>query len=683
MGIKIRKGDGGRSVKVRPNSPSVDRVVTPVPNPRPRESRSRETSGPRPPRSRGYIPPDPKIVDTKLLHPLLPDVGSYPVEISVVLGTHNRTSLLQRCVASIRKACSSMTYEIIVAIGSEKDPSYAWLKDQPDCAVVDGGLNGAVKAFNAAWAVSKGRYVVAMNDDAELYDDAIEKGVRYFQDPFVGQISMAFLEGGKWKNEKIFGSIPYANFSITRGSLLQKIAEICGGMWASVYYTYGGDTELSCWVYRLGYKVVEAPDARVRHDEHRDELRAGNSKKDVARRGFFRRWPSIDRLSFRGPEPSVQPHELEALRRIEVGETPKQRWSRIPSLDPEVGRIPANRISGPERFLHFQLWTEDDPQTSMVEAFRAMGSAGHSVVQWTSLRDTASRDRALVEAARQLQPTIVFLQLQGAGAVSVDAVRQIRSDVHDPSMVIATWSGDVGPTNGPWAGYQDSWAYEMWPHADLMLFTGTGQVRLHRERGMENAAYLQIGYDEDRYHPGDEQWGARHDVVFMGQDYHRRYDALPGSEAQLRRDVVNALRSIPRSGIYGGGWGPKTESIPQRSSGKVYRESLMAVSISLTNRLARYTSDRLFRSLACGTPTLVRRFDDQEGLGLIDGENCIAWDTCQDLVEKIRHWVEPSRRDDLRSIGMMGSDLARSHHTWSVRVQELAALVAAVRGSRT
>lgn len=30
-------------------------------------------------------------------------------------------------------------------------------------------------------------------------------------------------------------------------------------------------------------------------------------------------------------------------------------------------------------------------------------------------------------------------------------------------------------------------------HADLMLFTGTWHVALHRSRGMNNAAYLQIG----------------------------------------------------------------------------------------------------------------------------------------------------------------------------------------------
>jgi glycosyltransferase involved in cell wall biosynthesis len=654
------------------NGGSVSAITPTLSRDRSEALRGRDAIRPRP-------QPRPIVADTSLLHPLLPDTGSYPLEVSVVLGTHNRLALLQRCVSSIRRACSGLMYEIVVAVGASTDGTEAWLAEQSDVVVVDGGMEGAVKAFNAAWRRSRGRFVVALNDDAEIYDDAVRNALRYFADPFVGQVAMSFLESGRWKSERLYQNYPYANFAVTRANLLSAIASICGGMWAKIYFTYGGDSELSCWVHRLGYKVVEAKDARVRHDEHRDEMRRNNVKSDTARRNFFRRWPSPDRLKFRGPPPAVRPDELSVLTRLEMGETPQERWPRIAALDPEIGHLPPNRLPSKERVLQLHLWTAEDPQASMAQAFAKLGSAGHTRIDWTKIASTTERDRALIEAARDLQPTIVFLQLQAAHVISPAAIQAIRDAPHDPSMVVCVWSGDVGPTNGPWPGQQDAWSYEIARRVDLMLFTGTGQVKLHRERGMPNAAYLQIGYDEDRYRIGtDEEWGSRHDVVFLGQDYNRQYNGLPDSEAQLRRDAVRRLKTLPGAGVFGAGWG--TQGKPQHEAGDTYRTSKMSVSISLTSKLARYTSDRLIRSMACGTAAVVKRFDDMAGLGLVEDENCIGWDTVDEMADKVAYWSRPDNEAELRQIALHGADLMSSQHTWDVRMHELAALVGAVRG---
>jgi len=619
-----------------------------------------------------------KVFDHGLIHPLLPDRDDYAVDLSIVFGSHKRLQLLQRCVRSIRRACARTSYEIVVGVGDTDDESGRWLAEQADCIVVDGGTDGAVAAFNAAWQRSRGRFVMALNDDAELFEDTVERALKYFEDPMVGQVAMSFLEKGRWKIEKALDRI-YANFAVTRANILRAVTGICGGMWATCYSTYGGDNELSCWVYRLGYRIAEAKDARVRHDEVQDDLRKANLRRDKQRGQFFKRWPSADRLAFRGPLPSVTPNEIATLRSLEVGETPRQRWHRLESVDPALGELPPRTRPSPERVLQLHLWTADDPQRSMAQAFERLGTAGHHRIDWTKIPDTASRDRALVEAARDLQPTLVFLQLQADRVITTEAIRAIRQGVHDPSLVVCVWSGDVGPTNGPWAGLSDQWSYLVAREVDVMLFTGTGQVQLHRSRGMQNAAYLQIGYDEDRYKPGsDEQWGRRHDVVWMGQDYNRQYDVLPDSEAQLRRDAVMALKSIPRAGIYGSGWG--TQGMPQIQAGDAYRESKMALSISLTSRLARYTSDRLIRAMACGCTPLVRRFDDMAGLGLVEGENCIGWTTVPDMLEQIRHWR--ARPDEIRAMGKAAAELARTRHTWTARMEELAAIVAALRSGR-
>lgn len=626
----------------------------------------------------GEIPAPVVAISTTRLHPLLSAFEETEIKVSIVFGTYNRKALLERCIRSIRVAAKNIVYEIIVTDGGSTDGSVQWLEQQEDVTLIRGDLSGAVPAFNAAARKARGEFIVALNDDAELDPNALSRALQQFSDPLVGQVAMSFYEGGKWKIEEALGKI-YANFAVTRHNIVDAVEKITGGMWAPVYKTYGGDNELSCWVYRLGYKIVGAPDARVRHHYQQDRLRSQNTKTDRQRRAFWLRWRP-ECLSPRGPYPVIQPGELTVLKQIERGESPAMRWDRIEAVDPVVGTAPPRAPVGRERVLHWQLWTRDDPQTCMVGALRRYGSAGSHVEPWTSL-GPRDRGRRFLEIMHALRPTVVFLQCQDPGAIPIEALHEARTDPgRDPALVVCVWSGDIGPTKGPWPSTGDGWQYRIAPEVDLMLFTGTGTVQIHRQRGMKNAAYLQIGYDTDRYYLGTDQgYGRRHSIVFMGQNYGPSFDGVPTTEAPLRRQAVGALRAIPGFVAYGAGFGAP---IPQVHTGDVYRASSMALSISLVSSLGRYTSDRMLRSMACGCPTLVKKFADMEGMGLEDGENCIIWDTVPELLDKARHWLEPHRREQLREIGKSGAKLMMTRHTWDARMLELAALVRAVRGYR-
>lgn len=617
----------------------------------------------------------------ELLHPLLADDASYEFDVSIIFGTYNRLRMLQDSVQSIRHACTGMRYEIVICDGGSTDGTQQWLQEQTDIVYIAGDLSGAVRAFNQCFERVRGRFTIALNDDAKVFPSTFQQGLRYFSDPLVGQVAFHYHENGKWQVQTTHGHL-YANYAITRTHIARAIAEISGGYWATCYMTYGGDTELSSWIYRLGYKVAEAPDACVDHAEAMDELRTKNIKTDTARQQYWHRWPNDQHMRYRGPTPRVSPEEAARLHRYEQGELPEQRWHRIAALDPKRGELPAAVEPRSERVLHYHLWTEEDPQNGLANAMSQLGNIAHGRIDWPTLAP-AQRATEFLGMASELHPTVVFLQLQGPDALDLGAIARVRRENRDPSLVVIAWSGDVGPTNGPWPGFSDAWAYELAKHVDLMLFTGTGQVQMHRERGMQNAAYLQIGFDEDRYHPGPAtHYGSQHDVVFLGQDYGSNFDRIPGQESQLRRDLVHAFeRSSLRFAAYGSGWSSNT-SAHQTTAGDVYRSSQMALSVSLVSGLGRYSSDRLIRAMACGTPTLVKAFDDMEGWGLRDGVNVIAWNNADEAVEKARHWLDPSRRDALLAIGAAGAELMKTRHTWSYRLKELAALIQAVRGQR-
>lgn len=339
----------------------------------------------------------------------------------------------------------------------------------------------------------------------------------------------------------------------------------------------------------------------------------------------------------------------------------------------------------PERVLHVHLGTSEEPQTSLCQALASLASPGdYRCLNWTT-QPAAGRSQAVIAAAAALRPTLIFMQLQCPGVLSPATVAEIRRAAGTRELVVLSWCGDVGGPHGPFLAPGDQWAYELSPHCDFVLYTSMSQVRAHRSRGMHNAAYLQIGYDEDRYFEGEErEYGSRFDVSFLGANYdERQWPSLPGNDFGLRRAVATAMRREfgARFGLFGRGWGKGTAHLPPGQSGQVYRCSHFALSISNCSFQERYSSDRLLRALACGSPVLMKAFPDWQSFGLAHGENVLVWETLDELMALVRARLDPARRGELREIGRRGATLAREDHSWGIRIQELFPFVAAARGT--
>jgi hypothetical protein len=359
------------------------------------------------------------------------------------------------------------------------------------------------------------------------------------------------------------------------------------------------------------------------------------------------------------------------------------RIQRLWELDPEWGHAPWRASpSRVERVLHVHLGTPAEPQKAMCNALASLATpGGYCRVDWTGLATMEQRHQAVIEAAVRLMPSIIFMQLQGPGVLTAATVAQLRRVSGVDDLVIASWCGDVGGCNGPMPASGDAWGYEMSRCCDLMLYSSMSQVRAHRSRGMHNAAYLQIGYDEDRYFEGpDEGYGERFDAVFLGGRYEERHwSHMPGNDTRLRADAAQLLqqRLGARFGLFGGNWPGEVVPVPPAQSGDVYRSAKFALNISVASNLERYSSDRLFRALACGTPVLLKRFSDWGSYGMVHEHNVLAWDSLAELATLVAGWVQ--RTDELRRIGRAGADLARDHNSWGIRMLELYPLITAAR----
>jgi len=258
-------------------------------------------------------------------------------DLSIIFGTYNRLESLKRCLSSIYAAVDAdIDYEIVVVDGGSTDGSLEYLRGQDTTLgrlhpvsklLVEERREGAVRAFNRAFEASEGRYVMALNDDVEVLGDALSSAFRILEKRVVGQLALAYREGKQTNAEFRTYPVhrrPYANLGMIRRDVAEKIAYIQGGFWNPIYHTYAADTELSCWVWKLGYTVEPALESRCLdwcvQDGLRETNNNGRNREDSAL--FYSRWPRDEYLLPGGPYPNVMLEELERFEQVVRGDWP-------------------------------------------------------------------------------------------------------------------------------------------------------------------------------------------------------------------------------------------------------------------------------------------------------------------------------------------------------------------------
>ena len=345
----------------------------------------------------------------------------------------------------------------------------------------------------------------------------------------------------------------------------------------------------------------------------------------------------------------------------------------LAALDPKPGQMPPRELRGPsERVLHLFLSRNGGPCARSV-ALAELGSTGY--VEVPVLREDTTKHA--LAAAAQLRPTVVFSQTQ---APSLDAAffRSLRNAAGNPKeLVIVNWSGDMDNHNAP-SLHALQWAVEAATEVDVTAWVSLTHVDLLRSAGVPSV-YLQAGYDKELFFEAtDEEWGTAFDVAFLFHEHHPNFGLSLGrhNDCPARTEAGAALRAA---------FGQRATVGATQSEGvtasATYRKTRLAVSISGSCTLERCTSNRLFHAMAA-TATAVKRFTGHESFGLKHEENCLLFNTTEELIALAQHWTKPEQRQQLRQIRRAGAALARADFTWHARVQELRPILAAVRQAR-
>lgn len=225
------------------------------------------------------------------------------VDLSIVIVNWNTKKILYDCLNSVYSATKEIKFEIIVIDNASNDGSVEMVKSEfPDVRLITNFENrGFAAANNQGMSIAKGRYILLLNSDTIVSDQAINK-VMAFADSHkdVGIAGCRVLNPDKslqltcfkfpsvlnmllscsylykiFPHNKFFGrermtwwlrddirqvDVVTGCFMLARHKAIDEI-----GLMDEKYFMYGEETD---WCYRFkkaGWKVMFTPDAQIIH----------------------------------------------------------------------------------------------------------------------------------------------------------------------------------------------------------------------------------------------------------------------------------------------------------------------------------------------------------------------------------------------------------------------------------
>jgi GT2 family glycosyltransferase len=225
------------------------------------------------------------------------------VDVSVIIINWNTRGLLRDCLESVYEQAGDVEFEVIVVDNASTDDSVDMVrKDFEQVKLIENAENrGFATANNQAMAVANGRYVLLLNSDTVVLDDAIARTVEFadvhpraavtgcrvlnpdstlqptcFMFPSILNmlLSSTYLykvfptsrffgrERMTWwdRNDVRQVDVVTGCFMLVRRSAIDKV-----GMMDERFFMYAEETD---WCYRFkenGWEVVFTPAARIIH----------------------------------------------------------------------------------------------------------------------------------------------------------------------------------------------------------------------------------------------------------------------------------------------------------------------------------------------------------------------------------------------------------------------------------
>lgn len=308
--------------------------------------------------------------------------------------------------------------------------------------------------------------------------------------------------------------------------------------------------------------------------------------------------------------------------------------------------------------LRIVMVGEEHPNYTITIAFQQKFNIVHTI--WWNQHTPENLDAIVRQYYQSNSYDVVFMQLQTDKAILPQTVAYMSE-----SSLVFNWTGDVRINLDFYTKYA--------PYT-ISLFTNETDVEKMRLLGFR-ADYLQTGYDQSYYFCTNQKYKYRQPaLVFCGN--HHTVDPYPLTN--YRVEVVKKLKEVFKEYflLVGSGW-ERVDGVTASGYANNVREAELynycSIAINLSHfNYKRYSSDRLFRELACGSLVLTHDFQDYEK-DFTDGEHFVVWRDIDDLINKCDKYLSDNKT--ARQIAEIGMREAEKNYRWTSRVDEFIKLI--------
>jgi len=225
------------------------------------------------------------------------------LDVSIIIVAWNVRQLLHDCLKSVYDQTEGIDFEVIYVDNASEDGSVEMVAEQfPKVLIIENRENqGFIKANNQGIEISEGRYVLLLNSDTIVLDNAIAKTIKFANEhPEAAVVGCRVLNPDMtlqrtsamyhsllnmflsatylykiFPKSRFFGreamtwwdfndvkevEVVYGCFSLVRRKAIDQV-----GLMDPRYFVFGDDPD---WCYRFskaGWKIMFTPDARIIH----------------------------------------------------------------------------------------------------------------------------------------------------------------------------------------------------------------------------------------------------------------------------------------------------------------------------------------------------------------------------------------------------------------------------------
>lgn len=279
---------------------------------------------------------------------------------------------------------------------------------------------------------------------------------------------------------------------------------------------------------------------------------------------------------------------------------------------------------------------------------------------WQQIRYSSgieSMRSQLVDKAKELKPGLIWIHIQSEGILDLLTMK-ILSGIGYTVL----YNFDVRDKE------RTEWMYQLTPLAGLACYACAEDVLECESRGYKNAMVLQSSCDMDWYKKLPWRLDLKSRIVFIGLN-NVGNKTLNFPLSQERYDMVKMLHTHYRDSfsVVGMNWNDfdvNELANPQKEI-QLYNECDIAISHNQYD-CELYTSDRLWRIMACGAFCLTKYFKGIE-TDFVQGVHLDWWHTIEELKEKVAYYL--NNEDIRKKMAVAGMDHVRAIHTWGYRIK--------------